>query len=167
MQIDITAPDVTKALQSLIQVPGDTMKHLRAAFTRIALLVQREAIRNAPRSPSQKVINALRKTRRKTTKKARAVSRANPGGLERSIMQEVTSAPDEVSGSVYVAANGEAGKYAERIHDQKGLTWSKLGPGTIQKGSRADEKFIERAVMENEAGMITIIESEIKKAGLI
>ena len=49
---------------------------------------------------------------------------------------------------VYVAANAEAGKYAKRIHDEKGKTWRKRGPGTVAKGARADDKYILRAVQQ-------------------
>lgn len=47
-----------------------------------------------------------------------------------------------------MAANAEAGKYAKRIHDEKGKTWRKRGPGTVAKGARADDKYIQRAVQK-------------------
>lgn len=79
-------------------------------------------------------------------RKALAISRAKPGGLSRSI--EWTAGVHQ--GSVYVARNAEGGKYAKRIHDEKGITWRNRGIGTIAKGMQADHKFIERALKDSQ-----------------
>jgi len=161
--MDIITPNVADALRELEHIGPATVAAMERAVTRASFLVHRESIRNAPRSPSQKIVRALRKTRRKTKRKDRAVSRPNPAGLERSIARDVIVGPDGVSASVFVASNSEAGRYAARIHDGKGLTWRNRGPGTIQKGARADEKFIDRAVIDNEAALLDIINDEAGK----
>lgn len=104
----------------------------------------RESKRNAPRSPTKKQGSATLKRKR------RSKQRRAPGGLERSIEYEVT--PD--SATIFVAQNAacrtaKGFNYAKRIHDEKGVTWFKRGAGTVAKGARADEKFIERAIKEN------------------
>lgn len=83
-----------------------------------------------------------------------------PGGLEKSIQAE-TLANGGVS--VFVAANSYAGEYARYIHDEKGRKWWKRGPGTVAKGSRADEKFIERAVNDNAEKYRLVYEQEIRR----
>lgn len=76
-----------------------------------------------------------------TGKSAGAGHTANPGGLMRSIQLETG---DDFA-EVFVASNAEAGSYAVKIHDEKGQTWQKRGPGTQAKGPQADDKFIQRA----------------------
>ena len=83
-----------------------------------------------------------------------------PGGLEKSIEYEA----DETHCSVFVAANSQAGRYAKRIHDEKGITWRNRGAGTVAKGPRADEKFIERAIRDNAQTFGAIVEDELRKA---
>lgn len=141
-------PELTAALNSL---PHQARDAFNRGIARGTLLVHTEAIRNAPRSPTQGMKTALRKTTRKTTRKPRGTSRAKRGGLERSIAFALE--PAALRGTVYVAANSEAGKYAGKMHDGKGSLWKNRGPGTIVKGPRADEKFIERARDDN-AGKI-------------
>ena len=163
VDITIQSPNIADALRELERLGPAAAKSLERSATRASFLVQRESIRNAPRSPSQKIVRALRKTRRKTKRKDRAVSRPNPAGLERSIARDVIVGPDGVTASVFVASNSEAGRYAARIHDGKGLTWRNRGPGTIQKGARADDKFMDRAVIDNEAVLLEIINDEAGK----
>lgn len=71
--------------------------------------------------------------------------------------------------TIYVAENGycrspKGYNYAKRIHDEKGSKWWKRGAGTIAKGARADEKFIERAVKDNADKYQGLIEKAVAKA---
>lgn len=150
--------------------------HLYRAHYRMGELVKREAIMNAPKSPTQQDLDAWRKALRdargkgdrtpaqqaadKARKKDRATSRPNPGGLMRSISMTANKHDAEI----FVASNSEAGKYAVRMHDEKGKTWKRRGPGTIAKGPRADEKFILRAIRENEQNLVRIAEDQMNKA---
>ena len=115
-------------------------------LTRLALLVHRDALANAPITPTQQTLNKLHGRKRTVHRKATAYSRPKPGGLMRSIAYRVGLDTAEI----YVAANSEAGKYAFRMHEEKGKTWWNRGPGTVAKGTRADHKFIERAITENQ-----------------
>jgi hypothetical protein len=133
-------------------------------------VIHREAIRNALRSPTQAQKDALlknpakAKARRGKTRKARATSRAKPGGLERSI--ELFTDVQRMEAIVYVAANSEAGKYAKKMHDEKGLSWGKPGPGSVLKGPRADSKFIARAINDGQTQLGEKIASELRKVEL-
>lgn len=123
----------------------------------------RDAIRNAPRSPTAAQQRSERKARwvakhgnakgfakaqkaGKLRRKPNSHSRAAPGGLERSIRWQVKGSGLFQDGEIFVAANAEAGKYAKRIHDDKGKSWHKRGAGTRAKGTQADDKYIERAI---------------------
>ncbi len=135
-------------------------KALPRAMIKCGMIAKREAVRNAPRSSTQSTKNNLRKTSRRRKADERSTGRAKPGGLERSV--SMTHGSDNAE--VFIATNSEAGKYAFRMHEQKGISWHERGPGTIQKGGRADDKFIERAINENQDEFAKIIKTEIGKA---
>lgn len=139
-------------------------KELDEAKKKIVLLVRREAGRNAPKSANMTQLKMHRKTGKKksklTKRNPRAFSKAKPGGLERSINGTV----EKGEMVIFVEANSEAGKYAERIHDKKFVDWKKRGVGTVLKGIRADEKFIERAIKDNEKKIREQLEKGLERA---
>jgi hypothetical protein len=136
-------------------------KALLRAMLKCGLIARDEARRNAPISPTQSLINNTRKTSKRSKTQDRSTGRAKPGGLERSIKWRAE--PDNAV--VFVASNSEAGKYALKIHDEKGISWFKLGPGSVaKKGGRVDDKFIERAINDNQDEFARIIKTEIGKA---
>ena len=65
---------------------------------------------------------------------------------------------------IFVPRNSLAGAYAVRIHDERYVTWKNLGSKTKTKGARAREKFITRAISDNESDLAAIIRAEGKKA---
>ena len=142
---------VNAALRNLTKVAPQAA---RRAMSRCGLIAVRESKANAPRSPTMKQHSATLKRKKRTAR------RMLPGGLEKSIEYEAT----ETGCSVFVARNSQAGKYAKRIHDEKGVTWRNRGPGTIAKGARADEKFIERAIKDNVQNFGLIVDDELRKA---
>lgn len=129
----------------------------------------KDAVANAPKSPTdaqakahrkaawvgkhgsgRASIRAFNKAQRqgKARRNPNSHSRRAPGGLMGSIQWRLRGKGYNIDAEVYVAANAEAGKYAKRIHDEKGKTWRKRGPGTVAKGPRADDKYILRAVQQ-------------------
>lgn len=151
-EIRATVPDLA-AMTDAVQ------KAVTAAIRRCGLHCQREAIANAPRSPTKKQRSAT------LTRKRRTATPSTAGQLEKSIALECRGA----LASIYVAANGycrspSGYNYAKRIHDEKGSKWWKRGAGTIAKGARADEKFIERAVKDNADKYQGLIEKAVTKA---
>ena len=149
-------------------MPG-VQKALERAMQDAGRQAHKDAIANAPRSPTaaqaraqrkaawvgkhgagKASIRAFNKAQRagKARRKAGSHSRHAPGGLERSIEWEVRGKGFAMEAEIFVTANAEAGEYAKRIHDEKGKTWRKRGPGTVAKGARADDKFILRAVQQ-------------------
>lgn len=163
MDVSVDQPNIRAEILRLQHISPDSEKSCRTALTRMGRLAQREAKANAPKSPTQALLNSLRKTNRKVTRKARASSRPSPGGLIRAIAMKASGE----EAAILVESNSEAGRYAYRIHELKNKPggWRKRGPGTIQRGTRADEKFIERAIADNEAQFFTILKDEQRKAG--
>lgn len=142
---------------------------------RIGHLAQSTAVAYAPKGPTRAELERLRKAEWalrgkkpsaaqkkawKNRRNPRATSRPKPGGLMRSI--GMTS--DNTNATIFVATNSEAGKYAFRIHEEKGKTWKNRGPGTVAKGAKADDKFITRAIADTREKQVAILRSEIDKA---
>ena len=159
-------------------------QNVNRALWQCGMIAQRESVKNAPRSPKQSEIRRAQKARQsarrggqgptkrqkaawKASRSARATTRPKPGGLERSIKMETRQEPvnwDRSEACIYVGSDAEAAKYAVKIHDEKGKTWRNRGLGTIAKGSRADEKFIERAIKDNEKTFKDKIANALGKA---
>ncbi len=143
-------------------------RRFRVAIAQALLLaggrIRAEAQSYAPISPTQAQKNRLRKTTRKTKKKATAFTRAKPGGLRRSIAFDVDDSRLELS--VFIADNAEARDYAERIHDGEGREWRNLGPGSIAANAhgKVGGMFIDRAVADNEKHLRALIERKIEGA---
>lgn len=153
----------------------------RAMF-RIANLGKAVARRYAPVSPSTTLLKRLKKgggsVELKATKRraARTVTLTDfymkrldamisgnesmPGALTMSIQGE---ARDNVA-EIFVPANSPGGSYAEKIHDERGISWFNRGPGTQAKGPQAKEKFIERAIQDSALAFETIIKAQVAKA---
>lgn len=85
--------------------------------------------------------------------------RPMPGGLMRSIAFR----SDESKVECFVPSNSLAGKYAFKIHEEKGRTWKERGPGTQAKGPQADDKFITRSANDRENDFKAIVGNEIDK----
>jgi hypothetical protein len=134
------------------------------SYYRVGALVKDTAVKYAPKSPTQaekrkrSTATAAQWKAARKRRSARSTSRTTPGGLMRSI--EFKATPEFAE--VYVAANSEAGKYAFAIHELKGTAWKKRGPGTEAKGAKADDKFITRAVQDNQANIAKIIQSGVR-----
>ncbi len=127
------------------------------AMRRIAAAVRKKAFEYAPKSPTQTITSRTLKLKRRTS------SKKTPGGLERSIRGETENTPEGPIARIFIASNSEAGAYAKRIHDEKGKTWWKRGPGTVAKGPQADEKFVFRAIEDLRQYFVPILEQEIRK----
>lgn len=78
-------------------------------------------------------------------------------------MRSITFASDAEKAEIFVASNSEAGKYAKKMHDEKGLSWWNRGPGTEAKGPQADHKFILRAIEDGAEDSTRIVDSEMEK----
>ena len=174
--------EATVDLPDLSALPEAIGEAVNKALNRCGLIWKRESVANAPRSPKASEIRAVRKAKWdakgkkpskaqkaawKARRNPRAHSRPAPGGLERSIQLEARLKSPDWDGSeveVYVDSGSEAAKYAKKIHDEKGKSWRNRGPGTVAKGARADEKFIERALADNAQRFEEIVTTALGRA---
>jgi len=161
--LDITLSGLDAALRKLDFLAKEADKTLARAFYRIGTLMRDTAREYAPRSPTDTDLRRAAKragrTRRRRARKPRSTSARKPGGLENSI--EFRAGRDDVE--IFVAANSDAGAYAFKIHSEKGVSWQERGIGTVSKGEKADDRFIERAIEDEADAAFRIIENEIDK----
>jgi hypothetical protein len=163
IDMKIIMQGLNAVIRELNDIPREMEQARKRAHYRIAVRVHAQARRNAPISPNQEQKDKLKKTKRKGKKKKKdATSRAKPTGLTNSI----EFAHNAKQAEIFLPSNAPAGKgYGYIIHEEKGKTWHKRGPGTVAKGPQADDKFIERAVMkaDKEGSIRRIYASEVAK----
>lgn len=192
--MEVTIQGLPEAIDALNRVDNGIRAGMRRALYRIGAMVKSTAVEYAPISPTTSMLKAFSKQLKgggefagtmyvagrkgqsgqvvKLTafymhrlpmllsKDPNATTRPTPGGLMKSIMFTSSDSMAEI----FVPANSPAGTYAKKIHDEKGSTWKERGPGTQAKGAKADDKFIERAVKDNESNIISIITDQVNKA---
>ena len=154
-ELRIVQEGVKAALSRLDRVAKGSESVMKRTNFRIGAQVRDVARQDfSPVSPTQQLINANRKGPARQ-RKPRAYSRTKPGGLERS--HEFLSDAEEIE--VFIATNSEAGPYAFRMHEMRGKEWWNRGPGTISKGPKAGDRFIERAIVDQEGNILSMIQS--------
>lgn len=153
-----------EAIALLFRTAAGSEKVMARTFHRIGSRSKDRAKEYAPRSPTlsdlRKDAKARGSKRKFKIRKATGTSRPKPGGLENSIDYQT----DALGAIIFVSANSEAGDYAFRIHEQKGQSWHKRGIGTVSKGSKADDKFIVRAIQDTEGENLIAVADEQAKA---
>ena len=154
---EITVQGIDELVQRLQEAGLVASQVAARGLVRCGYLAQREAVANAPRSPTKEEFS-------RTLKRKRQTDRTDffPGGLEKSIEMDYDKA--QMAVVICVRENSYAAKYARKIHDGKGQSWRNRGPGTIAKGDRADDKFIERAIRDNETRFAAILTDEFRQA---
>jgi hypothetical protein len=163
--VEVRYKELEAFASRIARAGGNVQQTMLRAHTRMGAKVLATARLYSPKSPTLQE----RKKSSKATKAqwaaaekrklATATSRAMPGTLQNSIMLLATASIAEV----FVPINSPAGAYAWKMHEEKGKTWKNRGVGTIAKGPKADEKFIERAINDNEQALVSILDSEIDK----
>ena len=125
------------AIRKLEALPAKAGRGMKTALQRIGLRVKGTAQAYCPESPTKGQYVRTLKTRK--TKR----NDFNPGALRNSI----TSKLEDESVLIYVPSNSPGGKYAEKIHAERGKTWQHLGPGSKAKNvsGNVGDKFIENA----------------------
>lgn len=168
---------VPKARYKIDKLAKLTVDGIQRGLEMVSRRVKSTAVLYAPRSPDQSQLDAdaLRWANKliaekgikpKVAKKVRETAlenvagKANPGGLERSITAEVL----RKSVRIFVPPNSEAGGYAEKIHNDKGISWWNRGAGTVAKGEQADALFITRAAEDTHEENLHDLDLEIKRA---
>ena len=155
MSISATPPSIEKFIKDLQKFGVKMERRQKLAFFKAGKLVEGTAKKYSPISPTKGQINAARKRKGKTSQQVQ------PGTLMRSIR---LMSYDANHAAIGVPSNSGAGKYASKIHDEKGSSWDEVGIGTEAKGPHADEKFITRAVKDETDAIIMIFSKQIEKA---
>lgn len=140
LKVDIK--NLSKFELKLVRSGIDLKRGVKAFLKAIGSYVTGIARTYSPESP-------IKRNTRKTNKSGktnRRSSRVTSGSLRDSI----TFQTGRNFVSIFVPSNSRGGEYAEKIHDEKGQTWHKRGSRTVQKGNKADHKFIERAADDSE-----------------
>ena len=131
--ISLTVRGLDGVLRGLTRSPSEIKKETRRVLGEVGRFVQSEAKRRSPVGPTKSEAKAA---------EIRFDPRKAPGTLRDSILME------QGRGWVKVGTwRGPAMRYARRIHDKIG--WSKRGPGTVKQGDQAGEKYLVRAITEN------------------
>jgi len=166
---------------------GVRRAHERRAFLRIKNLAVADAKKNAPISPTKQQYEATLVGRKRGGTEGSNVQIRPGKSLPQAIIEDTTLKsvrtdfhPGQLTANItgeivpgegvriFVPSNSPAGAYAEYIHDagpNGSGAWKKRGVGTVAKGSRATDKYIERAVRgPNEAMFIAIYEQELGRA---
>jgi hypothetical protein len=193
MQVAVKLEGLEYALGKLDGFDTTMSDRIRRALFRIGGLWKKTAVDYAPISPSSSMLKAFQRKLKRggadadtlyvqgrkgtsgrvvkittfyqdrlsmlLSKDPRSTQRPMPGGLMRSI----TFRSDDSKVECFVPSNSPGGSYAAKMHDEKGRTWKKRGPGTQAKGPKADHKFISRAATDRERDFIAIVNSEIEK----
>lgn len=187
ISITINVSGLTEALQQLGRTPQQIGRALERVSYRAGAMIFDTAKRYAPISPTQSLLNQMRQIRlvnkgysnrqirafrRRGNARKKAMSaqrsaagqtaaiRPMPGALQNSI--QMRNGVDYIE--IFVPSNSPAGKYAAKIHDERGKTWQNRGPGTVAKGPQAKEKFIARAITDRRMDIERLIDAETMKA---
>jgi hypothetical protein len=147
MQITVNTQELQFMVTRLKLVGKNSEKNRVGMFRHIGLIVLKLAKNYSPMSMSKtQYVSTLKgrigkggKRLPKKTKR-RVFSR---GSLKESIQMEFNSE----QASIYVPSNSKAGKYAEKMHDEKGKTWRNL---SIGKQPQSTDKYIEKAAKDSE-----------------
>ena len=133
---DVTIDDreLVRLMKKLRKASKGNQKIINKMFKKIGAIILGVSRAYAPRSMTKgEYLSTLKGgvTKRNT-------SSFTTGNLKKSITVEVKSDRVEIG----VPSNSPAGKYAEKMHDEKGRSWRRLG---WQNDQKATDKFIFKA----------------------
>ena len=159
MELPLTGLD--KLARALGDLRTQSRTLAREALFMCAQHCKAVAAAYAPRSPTMANHSAALKRKKRTT------AHRYPGSLEKSI--ECESSADRASvfvrqNALCVSATGY--NYAKRIHDERGKSWRNLGAGSIAKGGKVGEKFIERAISDSADWCERVLSGRLRKIEL-
>jgi len=141
VQVTIDTRELQDLGRRLERAGRATPKNFRSMLTEIGLIIWKVARDYCPQSPSKTQYVATLK-RGETKRSPTSFTR---GQLRNSITTEVFDDRVEIG----VPSNSPGGSYAEKIHDERGKSWNKLGVGN-DDNQYATDKFIFNAATDTE-----------------
>jgi len=134
MSVTINDKELISLMKKFERVGKKNPKIISKMLKKVGVIIQGKAEKYAPRSKTKgEYIRTLKggKTKRKA-------SSFTVGNLKKSITLEQKKNSVEIG----VPINAPGGKYAEKMHDEKGKTWEELGD---QNTNKATDKYIFKA----------------------
>ena len=166
MSMQVILSGVEGVIRDMQAAQRGVERDAERAMYRIGATVKDRAQEYAPISPTVSQLRGAQtgtkrqKAAGKKRRLASATTRAKPGSLQNSIRFTSTAAQADI----FVPSNSPAGKYAKKIHDDKGTTWRNRGIGTQMKGAQADDKFIARAIKDSEREIEIILNDQLGRS---
>ena len=146
--LTVDTRELTKLMNKIANAGKRSPVLIRKMFKKIEAILLGESRKRAPRSATKsEYVRTLKSGRTK-----RKTSSFTSGNLKKSIRSELK----KFSLSIHVPANSPAGKYAEKIHDERGKTWRNIGK---HNDAKATDKFIFKAYDEEEK----VIDAELNE----
>ena len=137
--VTIDDRELVRLMRKIAKASRKNPRLIKRMFAKIGAIIHGRAKAYAPRSKTKAEYTSTLKGG--TTK--RSASSFTVGNLKKSITVEVK--PNRVE--IGVPSNSPAGKHAEKIHDEKGRSWKKLG---TQNDGKATDKYIFKAYADSE-----------------
>lgn len=151
MSITVNTSELKRLNRSMKKVGGNFEKASNRLLKKLGVWVHGKSRDLCPESPTVAQYAAANKS----GKTARNRTAITTGSLRDSItMQAGTNRVD-----IFIPANSRGGKYGEKMHDEKGRTWKKLGPRSRQKN--ATDKFIFKAYDESKSIQSELVDDVI------
>ena len=135
--VKIDDAQLRRLMKKIARVSKQNPRLIKVMLSKIGAIVQGTAVKYAPRSKTKtEYVQTLKggKTKRKT-------SSFTSTNLKKSITLELKKDSVEIG----VPSNSPAGKYAEKMHDEKGKSWRQLGN---QNDGKATDKYIFKAFLD-------------------
>ena len=136
--VTINDKELTLLMKKIAKASKQNPRIIKKMLKKVGAIVQGQARKYAPRSKTKSEYVATLK-RGKTKRKTSSFTSRN---LQKSITSEVKKSSVEIG----VPSNSPAGKYAEKIHDERGQSWNKIGD---QNTSKATDKYIFKAFADS------------------
>ena len=150
MEVSVDTRELVALERRLALAGKATPNNIKKVLKTIGVIVKGKAVAFAPRSMTKsEYVSTLKggKTKRRVF---------TSGSLKSSITAEVF--PDRVE--IGVPSNSKAGKYAEKMHDDKGNSWKKLG---WQNDGQATDKYIYKAGEATERQYMKAVDNLVDK----
>ena len=150
--LSVSVENTKEVSRQLKAISRAIPEQIDAGLVEVGRIVQSEAKRRAPQSPTK----GQAKAAGMSAKRGRA-----PGTLTRAVVVL------KKRGYVIVGVlRGAALKYADYIHNGQGTRWRNIGPGSRakQSGVKVGGEFLTRAYDDNVDCLQKVYEEEIEKA---
>ena len=153
MSISVNTSELKRLERSMKREGKDFGKASQRMLKKLGVWVHGKARELCPESPTVGQYAQMNKS----GKTARNRTSITTGSLRDSITME----EGRLKVDIGVPGNSRGGKYAEKMHDEKGKTWDELGPRSKQKG--ATDKFIYKAADDSKKVQAELIDDVIEE----